>query len=123
VQEVKAVSISNRGLNPLSVRIQRNLVKNTVGKIPFGGQVSRPEMIMAWAGAGQFAVRWDVGLALDCDDGLCRSWLDCAVRKKERCSAGPVWLSVLGHTTNREGEERLSRLGFYPGFGPWPIEK
>jgi hypothetical protein len=24
---------------------------------------------------------------------------------------------------NREGEERLSQLVFYPGFGPWPIEK
>jgi hypothetical protein len=41
---------------------------------------------------------------------------------------GSCWATrpiVLGglRMKHREGEERLSWLGFYPGFGPWPIEK
>jgi hypothetical protein len=72
-QEVKAVSISNRGLNPLLVMFQRNFVKNTVGEISFGGEDSQPETITAWAGVGHFITRWDEGLALDCDDGPRRS--------------------------------------------------
>jgi hypothetical protein len=55
-QEVKAVSISNRGLNLLSVKIRRNLVKNTVGKNSFGGEDSRSEIGMAWANTDQWAV-------------------------------------------------------------------
>jgi hypothetical protein len=117
------MSISNQGLKPLSVRIRRNPMEETMEKIPFGEEDSRLETIMAWAGAGHFAIRWDVGLVLDHNDGPSRSWLGHVVGKKRRGSAGPAGLSLVGHTENREGEERLSLLGFYPGFGPWPIEK
>jgi hypothetical protein len=90
---------------------------------------------MAWAGAGHLAARWDVGLALDCDDGPRWSWLGRAIRKKRRGSAGlratgaaglggrQSWAAAGHRTKKREREERLSQLGFYPGFGPWPIEK
>jgi hypothetical protein len=54
-QEVEAVSISNRELNLLSVKIQRNLMKNTVGKISFDGEDSRSEAGTAWASAGHWA--------------------------------------------------------------------
>jgi hypothetical protein len=65
-----------------------------VGKITFGGEDSRLETITAWAGAGHFVARWDVGLALVRDDGPHRSWLGCAIRKKRRGSAGPVGLGL-----------------------------
>jgi hypothetical protein len=57
-------------------------VKNTVGKIPFGGEDSWSETLTAWASAGHFSARWDVSLALDRGDGPRRSWLGHAVRKK-----------------------------------------
>jgi hypothetical protein len=138
VQEVEDIYISNQGLNRLSVRIRRNLVKNMVGKIPFGGEDSWSETIMAWASAGHLAVRWDMGLALDRDNGPRRSWLGYVIRKKRRGLAGPAGLRVVEaagprgrqswaaagiHVKNREREERLSWLGFYPCFGAWPIEK
>jgi hypothetical protein len=57
-------------------------VKNTVGKIPFGGEDSWSETLTAWASAGHFSARWDVSLALDRGDGPRQSWLGHAVRKK-----------------------------------------
>jgi hypothetical protein len=54
-QEVEVVSISYQGLNLLSVKIQRNLMKNTVGKNSFGGEDSWWETGMEWAGAGHWA--------------------------------------------------------------------
>jgi hypothetical protein len=69
-------------------------VKNTVGKIPFGGEDSRSETITALAGAGHFDTRWDMGLSLVCDDGSRRSWLGHVIRKKRRGSAGPLGLGL-----------------------------
>jgi hypothetical protein len=57
-------------------------MKNTVGKIPFSGEDFWSEMITACASAGHFAVRWDVGLALDRGDGPRQSWVGRMVRKK-----------------------------------------
>jgi hypothetical protein len=93
---------------------------------------------MTWADGGHLAMRWDMGLVLDRNDGPRWSWLGRAIRKKRRGLAGSDRLHAAGatgprgrqswaaaglHAKNREGEERLSRLDFYPGFGPWPIEK
>jgi hypothetical protein len=46
--------------------------------------------------------------------------------KKRREPAVPQgrrrWVAILLRVKNREGEKRLSWLGFYQGSGPWPIE-
>jgi hypothetical protein len=47
-QEVEAVSISYQGLNLLSVKIRRNLMKNTVGKNSFS--VKTPGGRQGWNG-------------------------------------------------------------------------
>jgi hypothetical protein len=39
----------------LLVKIQRNLVKNMVGKNSFSGEDSQMKIGMAWAGAGHWA--------------------------------------------------------------------
>jgi hypothetical protein len=47
-------------------------------------------------------------------------------KRKRREPAGPQGRASLAsaglRAKNREGEKGLSRLGFYQGSGPWPVE-